>query len=171
MARLYSCCFSNVSVFAISLFFARTLGIHWRPLMLGLVLSFPLISMPGIWTLEHAGIPRPNQASIKSSALTACPCCLTRYHSPANRSCEFHAVLWIIFFGDEHEHEEYRTRLFLYHRGSLQPSLQTFFWLVLQSSPTVVGQERLRGRLRELLGWATLTTRTKRTESARRHHE
>ena len=80
MARLYSYCFSNVSVFAISLSFARSLGIHWRPLMLGLGLSFPLISMPGIWTLEHAGIPRPNQASIKSSALTACPCCLTRYH-------------------------------------------------------------------------------------------
>ena len=157
MARLYSYCFSNVSVFAISLSFARSLGIHWRPLMLGLGLSFPLISMPGIWTLEHAGIPRPNQASIKSSALTACPCCLTRYHLYVCLSRRQIAVVnfmryfeWFFFFCDEHEHEEYRTRLFLYHRGSPQPSLQTFFWLVLQSSPTVVGQERLRGRLGNL---------------------
>ena len=35
--------------------------------MLGLLLSFPLISVPWIWTLEHAGIPRPNSASIKAS--------------------------------------------------------------------------------------------------------
>ena len=156
MARLCSCCFSHVSVFAISLSFARSLGIHWRPLMLGLVLSFPLMSMPGIWTLEHAGIPRPNQASIKSTVLTACPCFLTRYHLYVCLSRRQIAVVnfmryfeWF-FFCDEHEHEEYRTRLFLYHRGSLQPSLQTFFWLLLQSFPTVVGQERLRGRLGNL---------------------